>query len=83
MIHTIFKMLEENKNKANQPGLPWWSSGKESGYQYRGHRFNPWSENIPRKIGNCTLALQLLSPCSKPEICNKKSHLNEKSSHCN
>ena len=26
-----------------QIGLPWWISGKESAYQCRGHRFDPWS----------------------------------------
>ena len=26
-------------------GLPWWSSGKESAFQRRGHRFDPWSGN--------------------------------------
>ena len=24
-------------------GLPWWSSGKEPKFQFRGHRFYPWS----------------------------------------
>ena len=26
-------------------GLPWWSSGKESAYQCRGHGFDPWLGN--------------------------------------
>ena len=28
-------------------GLPWWLSGKESAYQCRRLRFDPWIENIP------------------------------------
>ena len=28
-------------------GLPWWLSGKESAYQCRRHRFNPWVGKIP------------------------------------
>ena len=28
-------------------GLPWWSSGKESTSQYRGHGVKPWSGKIP------------------------------------
>ena len=39
------------------PGLPWWSSGKESTCQCGRHRFNPWS----RKISH---AAQQLSPCA-------------------
>ena len=26
-------------------GLPWWSSGKESALECRGHVFDPWSGN--------------------------------------
>ena len=33
----------------------WWLNGKESIYQCRGHRFDPWSEKIPH-------ALEQLSP---------------------
>ena len=28
-------------------GLPWWLSGKESAYQCKRHRFNPWVRKIP------------------------------------
>ena len=31
--------------KIKDMGLPWWSSGKESALQYRGHGFDPWSGN--------------------------------------
>ena len=30
-------------------GLPWWSSGKASACQSRGHRFDPWSRKIPHR----------------------------------
>ena len=28
-------------------GLPWWLSGKETAFQCRRHRFNPWVRTIP------------------------------------
>jgi len=28
-------------------GLPWWLRGKESAYQCRGHKFDPWVGKIP------------------------------------
>ena len=31
--------------------LPWWCSSKESTCQCRGHRFDPWSGNIPHATG--------------------------------
>ena len=31
--------------------LPWWWSSKESICQCRGHRFDPWSGNIPHATG--------------------------------
>ena len=49
------KELAEYKNKnidrsqvilkKQLQGLPWWSSGKESPLQCRGHGFHPWSGN--------------------------------------
>ena len=38
-------------------GLAWWLSGKEFTYQYRRHRFDPWSVKIPHAAGQ-------LSPCA-------------------
>ena len=38
-IHTMEFTLKRKE------GLPWWSSGKESVLQCRGHRFDPWSGN--------------------------------------
>ena len=39
-------LINESKE---QTGLPWWSSGYKSACQYRGHRFDPWSGEIPRE----------------------------------
>jgi len=30
--------------------LPWWSSGKDSACEHRGHRFDPWSGKIPHAM---------------------------------
>ena len=38
-------------------GLPWWSSGKESAWQYRGQGFNPWSGKIPHTSGQLSLCV--------------------------
>ena len=60
-------------------GLPWWFSGKESSYQYRRHRFDPWSHlpqsnlaHVPQLLSLCSGAweLQLLSLCTTAaEVC--------------
>ena len=34
----------------SRTGLPWGFSGKESAYQCRRHRFDPWSVKIPHAI---------------------------------
>ena len=34
--------------RKNKTGLSWWLSGKESFFQCRRHRFEPWSGRIPR-----------------------------------
>ena len=39
------------KIKMVTPALPWWSSGKESACQRRGHRFGPSSRKIPHATG--------------------------------
>ena len=47
--------------------LPWWSSGKDSACEHRGHRFNPWSGTIPHAIGQsspCTTATEACVPLS-------------------
>ena len=33
-------------------GLPWWFSGKESTYQFKGHGFHPWARKTPRAMGS-------------------------------
>ena len=45
-------LRQENK------GLPWWSSGKESASQCRGHGLDPWSKKIP-------YATEQLNPLAK------------------
>ena len=35
-----------------QWGLPWWSSGGQSAFRCRGHRFNPWRGRSRRLRGN-------------------------------
>ena len=49
--------LRENNQfeKINKTGLPWWLSGKESACQCRRHGFDPWSGKIPS-------AMKQLSP---------------------
>ena len=46
--------------KLLEGGLPWWSSGQESTFQCRGHRFDPWLGNWDP---TCPWA-------TKPECCN-------------
>ena len=41
-----FAVFEKIKNKFW--GLPWWSSGQESVYQFRGNGFDSCSWKIPR-----------------------------------
>ena len=40
----------EYHQKCDILGLPWWSSGKESAFQCRGHGFDPWSGKIPHAV---------------------------------
>ena len=37
--------------KSENPGLPWWLSGKESTYQFRRHRFKSWCGQIAHASG--------------------------------
>ena len=50
------------KLRARKEGLPWWSSGYESTFQWRGHGFSHWSGNKPQ--GNKACVPQLLSLCA-------------------
>ena len=64
----IRHVVEIVRNREN-PGLPWWSSGKESTCQRRGHGFHPRSRRLPGTAGQ-------LSPCAtttEPTLCNKGS----------
>ena len=57
----------------SQGGLPWWSSGKESICQRRGHWFHRWPGKSPR-------AARQRSPCTttaEPVLHRKRSHRSE------
>ena len=43
----------------------WWSSGKESACQGRGHEFDPWSRKIPHATGQLASLPQPLSLSSR------------------
>ena len=61
--------------KITSRDFPWWSSGKESSWQCRGHRLDPWSGKILHALGqpsSCTL---------EPVLCNKRSHSDENPVH--
>ena len=72
-------------------GLPWWLSGKESAYQCRTHKFNPWSRKIShakeqRSPSTTTVELVLWSPgvantethVHLDPMLHKRNHHNEK-----
>ena len=42
-------------NQNHSVELLWWSSGKKSPCQNRGHEFNPWSRKIPHAAGQLSL----------------------------
>ena len=47
--------------KCQKSELPWWLSGKGSGWHYRRHGFNPWSGKIPcatEQRSLCTTAIE-------------------------
>ena len=44
------KVGEMEVGKKEGQGLPCWISGKESTYQCRRHRFDPWSRKIPHFV---------------------------------
>ena len=77
--------------KKEGSGLPWWCRGWESTCQCRRHGFDPWSGKIPHAAEQLSPVchthwahmLQLLKPmCLEPELCNERSHCNEKPEHC-
>ena len=73
------------------PGLPCWSRGSESTWQYRKHGFDPWSRKITHASGQ-------LSPCATTTewvsyiywspralervLCTRRSHSSEPPAHC-
>ena len=55
--------------RANQ-GLPSGLSGKESSCQCRGHRFDPWSRNIPQDGGKLGPRATTTEPVLEPTSLN-------------
>ena len=49
------KVGEMEVGKKEVQGLPCWISGKESTYQCRRHRFDPWSKKIPHFVEQLSL----------------------------
>ena len=43
----------------------WWLSGRESAYQCKRYRFDPWSGKIPRAAGQQSLCATTISLCSR------------------
>lgn len=104
-VETCWKEMQWNMNNswiwivglsrflARVGGLPWFS-GKESAWQCRRHRFDPWSEKISHVMGKqspCTTttecALESRS-CNcwslgalEPVLCHNSSHCNETPLH--
>ena len=62
----------------NFRGFPWWSSGKESACQCRGHGSDPWSRKVPLVQSHQVSEPQLLSHALEPVSRNERSHHNEK-----
>ena len=52
----------ESKDDAENPacGLPWWLFVKESAWQCRKHRFDPWSKRVPHatKLNQCATTIE-------------------------
>ena len=84
MFHSGTSHCFSKLARSDSLGLPWWYSGYETACQCRGHGFEPWSGKIPH-------AVEQLSPCAtttepvrlEPVLRNKRSHRDEKPTHCN
>ena len=69
-------------------GLPWWLSGKESTYQCPDLIPDPGRSHVPQSIEDCPLQLLSLNATTtevqarEPEFRSKRSHHNEKPTHC-
>ena len=79
--HHLFPELFSNC-KAEILGLPRWSSGQESTYQCRGHRFNPCSGKSPHAAGQLSPGATATEPVPQnywspltlePVLCYKRS----------
>ena len=70
--------------------FPWWSSGKESTCQYRGHGFDPWyrkTAHAKKQLGQCITSTESMLWNlwgTTTEACKPQSPCAEaKRSHCN
>ena len=61
----------------------WWSSGEESAYQCRGHRFNSWPRKILHVVEQLSLCTTTAEPgwALEPVLCNKRSDCNKSTHH--
>ena len=63
--------------------------GSPSTCQCRKQRFSPWSRKIPRAVEQLNLcalepwSCNYLKPCTLEPVIHKRSHRNEKPTHCN
>ena len=77
-------LIEKHRQKKSTGEPPWWSCGRESALQRKGHWFDPWSWKIPHAMEQLSHGPLLLKPaCLEPMLCNKRSHHNGKSEHRN
>lgn len=63
-------------------GLPWWSTGWESAFQCRGHRFDPGRGICSKCLGNDTHVLQALSPRALGPVLHKEVLVPQERSCC-
>ena len=50
------------ESRTQDPGPPWWFSGKESACPCKSHGFNPWWGKIPRAPGQWRLCATTMEP---------------------
>ena len=75
-------MPPEIYTKMSVLGLPWWRSGWESACQCRGHRFMPWSRNIPHAAEQLGPWATTTEPARlEPVLRNKRGRDSERPTH--
>ena len=68
-------LIEKHRQKKSTGEPPWWSCGRESALQRKGHWFDPWS----RKISHAMEQPSLCTTTTEPVLSNKKKHRTEQS----